>query len=616
MKYISVLLLCALLLCGCEAGSHGLRSLPPDEIPEAVSTAPAEGLYTPGSAIETRTAGAVKAFPLPMADAYGLRMLGEDLLVFSGSDRTTLTRLSGPELRPSGEITLPVFLSPDDPSLSIGSDTLSYYAENYRELVVLDTALREVERYPLPEEQTGTPILSPDRETLYYCTESAVMAWDLREGLHRTLNMMSYAQQTLQGLSMDGSILQCRILEDGQEETLLLSTENGRQLYRKEGALTLCGQDGFYYASFPSGMLQTLLFGSDPACPSALIPEDLYAAGTFLPGCQGAITVSDARGGQIRLQYYDLSTGKKGASLSLPEAQKPASFAGTSYGLVYVLVYEPEFDSPAIYGWDCTAVGKDPTVYTDRYRTEEDPDLEALRDCQAYADALSEKYGLKIRIWKDASAVEPWDYRLETEFSAPVIRAELTALDQHLSHYPKKLLADTADHFSSLSICLVRQLTGRVQSGSLDTAIGIQFVEGTDAYLVLAAGKYAEHSLYHEFFHLMETHILGTSTAFDRWEKLNPGDFAYAYSYTGSPEPDETTYLHGENRAFVDSYSMSFPKEDRARIMEYAMLPGNAGLFRSSILRRKLLTICSGIRDAYDLEDSEETFLWEQYLNQ
>lgn len=59
---------------------------------------------------------------------------------------------------------------------------------------------------------------------------------------------------------------------------------------------------------------------------------------------------------------------------------------------------------------------------------------------------------------------------------------------------------------------------------------------------------------------------------------------------------------------------MTFPKEDRARIFENAMLPGNAELFASQTMQRKLRAVCESIRDAYGLRKWEETFPWEQYL--
>ena len=59
-------------------------------------------------------------------------------------------------------------------------------------------------------------------------------------------------------------------------------------------------------------------------------------------------------------------------------------------------------------------------------------------------------------------------------------------------------------------------------------------------------------------------------------------------------------------------YSMSFAIEDRARILEYACLPGNEGYFTSPTMQEKLRRICGGIRQAFAL--IEESYLWEQYL--
>lgn len=612
MKYILPLLLCAALLIGCEASPRGLRNLSPESPSTQTTATIPQGLYAPESAMERDTAGAVQVFPLPMADVYGLGMLGDDLLVFSGTDSTTLTRLTGPRLEIAASVTLDSYLSPEDSSLTIGPQEISFYQESTGQMVVLDTDLREIIRYPLPDTLVGKPLLSQDRGTLYYCTENAVMAWNLNEELHRTVKMMSYTQQTIQGLHRDGSVLQCRILDGDREETLFLSTETGQLLHLHEGVLSLWENSGFYFASFSSGMAQTLVFGTDGSRPFGLMPQDPTAPCTFLPQSRGAVTLAPGGEGDVLLQYYDLASGYLTASLSLPEA--PAAIAGGSDGCPWLLVFDPEFGSAALYRWDCSGEAEEKTVYTGIHYTAENPDLEGLEKCRAYAARLSEKFGIQIRVWKDATAIEPWDYDLQTEYLVPVIQEELDALDRRLSHYPKSLLADTAAHFSSLSICLVRQLTGSVQSGSLDTAIGIQFLDGTDAYLVLAAGKYSEHSLYHEFFHLMETHILGGSSAFDRWEELNPSGFCYDYSYTANATRDSGVYLRHENRAFVDTYSMSFPKEDRARIMEYAMLPGNRELFRSPTLQRKLKTLCDGIREAYHLEKIEEPFLWEQYL--
>lgn len=607
MKHLIPLLLCAALLCGCEATFQGDPLAPSSEVTEA--TVP-QGMYVPGSAMETATSGAVQAFSLPMADVQGIRMSGEDVLVFSGIDQTTITRLTGAELYVVSSVTLDGLLSPDDPSLTIGQKELSYYEADSRQIVVLDAALREISRYPLPDTLMGTPILSEDRTVLYYCTPSAVMAWDLQKDLHRTLKMMAYSQQSLQGLYLDDTVLLCRIEKGNQVESLFLSTEDGRLLYQQNTPVEFSDHAGFYFCKLPAGENQTLVFGTAQSQPFALIPEDLSAACTFLPQCLGAVTVGTADSGQAFLQYYNLSTGALTAAMTLPEA--PIAITSSTQTAPFLLVSDPELGN-ALYRWNCSGEPEKPTLYTAVHRTPDNPDWEGLAKCRTYASQLSEKYGISIRVWKDATAVEPWDYDLETEYQVPLIWEELEALDQRLSHFPKSLLEDTASHFSSLSICLVRQITGTDPSTSLDTAIGLQFVEGTDAFLALSAGLYSEHALYHEFFHLMESHILGTSNAFDRWEELNPTGFVYGN--TVSTNVDSSEYLDVADRAFVDTYSMRLPKEDRARIWEYAMLPGNQELFRFPTLQRKLQTLCDGIRDAYNLKDTNECFLWEQYLN-
>jgi hypothetical protein len=175
------------------------------------------------------------------------------------------------------------------------------------------------------------------------------------------------------------------------------------------------------------------------------------------------------------------------------------------------------------------------------------------------------------------------------------------------------MIKDTASHFSSLTVCLLRQVRGSPESGSAEAVPGIQFLEGRDAYIALTLGSTMEASFYHELFHVMDTHLLGNTGALDRWDELNPAGFDYDYSYSANKERNSGVYLQHSSRAFVDTYSMSYPKEDKARIMEYAMLPGNRELFQIPTLQRKLKTLCAGIRDAYNL-NTDTVYLWEQYL--
>lgn len=608
MKHLLPLLLLCLLLAGCAGDPpESEPTLPPEE----TSAPQPVGLYDAGSTLEKQTQGALRVYPLDKGDVTGIRAMENSLVVFSGKDRTTLTLLTGEALYVVATVQLDFSLSPDDPSVGIAGGVLSYYDPVNRETVVRNAALKEISHIAAPEDMVGTPVLSQDRNTLYYCTATGLRAWDLETGIRRCVKEMAYPEQSVAGLHQDGAVVEVEISEGSGGRTLLLASDTGLTLYEHDGLLDLATWDGTYYLRFPTGSVDALLFGTQADAPLALTPGDITASCTFLETQHAAVAVS--QDGAVR--YYSLGSGRCQSTLTLPQDCIPTAVEDTSDGKLYLLSYDADYNCFCLYRWDVQADAADQTVYTGPYYTADSPDLAGLAQCQALAQTLSEKYGLSIRIWEDAVAVEPWDYDLEPEYLVPVLQRELALLEDRLGQFPEGMLTDTAGHFSSLNICLVRRLTGSAESGSLEEATGVQFFDGQNAYVVYAAGTYAEHALYHELFHVMETHILGNSIALDQWEDLNPEGFSYDYDYQANAQRDGSPYLQGETRAFVDTYSMSYPNEDRARVMEYAILPGNAHLFQTEIMQAKLLALCQGIREAYGLEKSPDTYPWEQYLD-
>ena len=396
-----------------------------------------------------------------------------------------------------------------------------------------------------------------------------------------------------------------------------MAVDSGLLLYEGDGRLNLQTNGDNYFASIPNGMIHSPVYGQGEDQPKTLLPKNLLAETFFLDDTQSAVTYQTPSDGHAEFACYDLTTGLMRSSLTLPTEFYPTSICDTMDGKVYLMFFHPDYGCETIYRWDVEKLPvNDSTVYTETYFRSTNPDEAGLFHCRAMAAEIGSKYGIEILVWEDALAVQPWDYDFVPEYLVPVIQRELELLDQRLSHYPQEILSATAGHFSSLKICLVRQLMGTAESGSLESANGIQFFDGTDAYLALVVGEYSEQTLYHELFHVMETHIYTHSIAFDQWDTLNPTGFEYDYDYIANLNRDPVTYLQGENRAFVDTYSMSFPKEDRARILEYAMLPGNEDVFQSQPMQRKLSTLCKGFREAFGLVQSPETYLWEQYLKE
>lgn len=614
MRKLLIALLC-FLLCGCAQQPAAAEETHSSAAKTILSS---EGLTTNLQIkwdLESQYNGALQACPLSVRKVQGMRNMGENLLLFSGNGSTTLTLLSGDDLTEITSVTLDLTLDPHDPSLQITEAGLSFFDPEKKETVKLNSALEETGRIAAPADVSGSPILSSDGTMLYYGTPNAIREWNLETGIRRRIKELPFQEVALSGLHWNDQVLQCRITENNQLRTLFLDADSGALLQEKNGEIQLTTLDERYYAFFPMGYMYGMVFGENASAPQALFPDDLSASCIFLPRLQAAVTLSE-RSDALLLEYYALDTGLRHGALSLQEFHAPKDIVSNGDD-VHLLIYDPEHDCDVIFRWDIpkpTHTAKNASGYTDSYHTAAAPDLAGLTVCQRYAEEIGSKYGINILIWKDAIETQPWDYVFEEAYLCQVILEELTLLDQRLAQYPQGLLAETASHFSSLNFCLVQQITGSPASGSLDTATGIQFLRGTDAYVVLAAGKYSEQALYHELFHVMETHILTQSIALDRWNDLNPAGFEYDYDYQANARRNSGIYLQKEYRAFVDTYSMSYPKEDRARVMEYAMLPGNEELFRPEIMQAKLKALCLGIREAYGLEKSPEHFLWEQYL--
>ena len=229
--YPALILLC-LLLAGCS-GKGEETTFPTQTEAVPMEAAPPAGLHDPNDPLEMRYGDALRAYPLSIPGVAGLKAMGSDLLVFSDTQVSTLiTRLSGEELYIAATVRLEFGLSPDDPSLQVTESGLSYFDPVNRQTVVLDASLREITHIPAPEDLEGTPLLSRDRETLYYCTKAGIRAWNLETGIRRVIKEAGFAQQSVTGLHLNDTVLQCRVADnEGNASTLLLSTESGRQIF-------------------------------------------------------------------------------------------------------------------------------------------------------------------------------------------------------------------------------------------------------------------------------------------------------------------------------------------------------------------------------------------------
>lgn len=617
MKRITVwLLLICLLLCGCGEEAPEVTTSPTELQTEATEYVAPTGHYDPESEIETQTGGAVRAYPLEEQNYSGFAVMGNDVLVFADGEHTAIRKLSGGELYESAaaQTAQPVCMAAV--STQVTDNGVSYFDSESGEMILLDTSLREIRRVRLPEDLVGQPIMSADGSVIYYCTSDAIRAYDMKEDYSRLIKQMSNVSMNISGLLMDDTVLSLNVTgEDGYtlERMLFVSVETGETLTESENCLSVSTYGDRFYSIVQEGAMQPMVFGEGESVKMLLPAQMLWAHRWYLEERNAAVFWSE--NGQ--LDYYDLESGKITATVTLedlslcaiaaaPEEQKLYLMGSTEEGFVLCL-------------WDISMTpGTDETVYTGPVYTAENPDTAGLEECKELARQIGEAHNIEVLIGADATAVQSWEYTLETEYQVPMIRRELEQLDALLDSYPENFLSIAARGTDSgvVRICLVRSITGTPESGNPTEMDGACFWIDENAYAAIPVGTTTEKTFHHTMFHVLETRIMSRSKYCYEWESHNPEGFAYDYNYTDYLTRTDSAYLQSENRAFIDLYSMTFPREDRATIMAYAMTEGNEEYFQSEIMQEKLLAICKGIRKAFGLERSKETYLWEQYLNE
>ena len=141
--------------------------------------------------------------------------------------------------------------------------------------------------------------------------------------------------------------------------------------------------------------------------------------------------------------------------------------------------------------------------------------------------------------------------------------------------------------------------------------------ENYDCHVMVADISLADESTYyHEFSHIIDSFLewdaMNREDALfseDTWNGLNPGWFP-GYTWDYSWQQDVLDY-----NAFVGTYSTINPTEDRAMILEDAMMDYGQWTFEDAyVLLEKLEYYCLCIRDAFDTTLWPDTVLWEQYL--
>lgn len=609
MKKWFALLLLALVLAGCSDQSDTTA-------PETTVAQPtvAGGLYAPGSALENYTAGAVKLYPLERGLYDGIMPIGRDLLLLENKNGTKVTLLRGDTLAAVTRETLDVILAEQTGLLQVGSKGIVYHDEKDGTLVFLNRNLSQVSHMQLPAEITGTAWLSPEQDKAYYCTAEGVQVLDLATGIARQLAQQSCKSQSVTGILLDGEALRCdMVLEDGKKVTRILSTTTGQTLW--EGSLVeqITTRGKSWLLKFDRGSVTEWVFGSRGAGSKNLWPDEEVDQAALLEN--GNIVAVTAAEWGIKLDLYNTQTGKRVASVMLPGIFAACDIYSDGASGIWLRGAEQALDREVILHWEPehSAVADD-AVYMAPHYPANAPDLDGIARMKAQAAVLEEKYGVDILLGSDATAVTLGGYGFEPEHLVQAMERYLPRLEAALAAFPEGFFQTAGEKCADgrLNICLVRSVRGAKEYGTLPKMPCVQFWSGGEAYLMITMDEELEQSFFHAMMQVIETRVLSVCTAYYDWDKLNPPDFQYDNDYITNLKRDEPLLISGDSRVFIDYFSMSFSREDRARIFSYACLPGNAGVFAPEIMRQKLEVLCDGIRQAFALPES--AYLWEQYL--
>lgn len=618
MKRITaILLLISLLLCGCVKNNDIEAPTISETQPSTTEPKPMAGddygIYMEESPIEKATSGAVKQYIPGGGDYYGVANMGEYLLLFSGAESTKVTRLTNGGMPIS--VTLDCLVDPYSDQVHIADGWLSYYDSTDHTLVTMDSQLEEKSRMALPEDGICTPVISEDGQYLYYFTADALRSLEISTGISRLLRQSKADAQYVLGNQFDGRLLECAVENQGNRETVFVSTSTGEAISIHREEITLSSAGDLYYGKLKQIDRWYALFGRVGEDALCLKPQ--WEGKEYPITGHAGLVVTDLATEGPRIAFYELNGGTNPYTVVIPGLKDPVAITGDlKENYLWFFATDVETGRQNLYCWipELSPTGDD-TAWLEPFYTAESPDTVGLQDCAAKAKALEERYGVRIRIWQEATKLIPDNYRVEAEYLVAAYYRDLPVLEKVLEAYPAELLKKLGKQSScgKLTICLVRNVTESNALGVESQEAGVFFRKDGNAYVTMTMGDGLEQAAYHELFHAIDSYVITQCNAYDFWSDLNPKGFEYDYSYITNGQRDGEAYLKEDSRSFIDTYSMSFPMEDRARIMEYAMMDGNEAYFQSKTMQAKLKLLCLGIRTAFKMEKYEEPLLWEQY---
>ena len=500
-----------------------------------------------------------------------------------------------------------------DAKLCIGSGEIGICDRELGRISILDEQFRSLRVYDVPIEGDDW-YLNSELDTLYiFFADRGVLARDLESGetlwlvdngfrvtamgsangyiifeytdradqktYTRCLNLATATMETLpiSGTVASG-IRQGETWLIQKEEDYVLVQGGSAQGFALEGTnLRLLSPKQHLLATDPSGR-NLMLFESDGSCISQCslpITSDAMTGSDFVwSGYWEGYFFTDFMDGIHRLLFWDVNADCEGEDLQI----LPLGDAHQLQSVVEASLYER-------------------------------------------AAQLSQRFGVDIRI-AEQCALDYTNYRGFVMTNPSYIRLALDTLENTLSQYPEGFFRQLCyGSIESVRIELVDALTAKENVQNRNDAIA-GFAQNMGSYhlIVLDGYEVRKPTVFHELSHVIDKRLEWDSLiredalySEEAWLALQPEGFEYGNTYLGYAETAQVSYV--ESGDFVSDYSMTYPTEDRATLMEIAMQDQTWAFEPGSGRRAKMQFYADCIRDCFDTEGWPEITVWEQVLN-
>ena len=563
MKRLLALLLVLTTLAGCTMTQPTEAPTQPTEAPTDAPTAPpAVSLYQSGSEIEIATSGAVRSYRVG-SNCDGMLLTDNRVVLYYQGDQTQLKSYEGNDLTQVAVASTHALFAFHGEGIQVVGKEIFYYDASDNALVIFNEQLHERNRWELPEGIQGIPVINGAGNTAYFSTSEGIRAMDLSTGIAHMLRQQVNYTGKLVDFCYDGKYLMCSVDAADGLSMEFISTETGllvgedsmvRWIESFGTGYILCRESvdgGNYLFNVPSGDVMEFV-----------MPETAY--GFYpLPELGSVMTASMADDGCV-VDLYDLKSGLRTASVTLKGVTDVRNVLGDPQGYVWFM------DGKALYRWEPSKSGvEDETVHTQIWQVGVDPNKLAMDQCRAYAQTLTDKYGLKILVGEEA-AQAPW-HKMTPESQASAIQTALETVEEVFGIFPEGMLAQIATIYENDTVTISILADTGMDEGQQT------WVDG-NAYIALETGESFRRELLRTLYRVMDTYLMANTVRLDEWDAEKPA-------------------------------------ENRAMYFMEALTPDNKEWFEGWYVQGKLEVLCSAFRSAFKLWYHEEMLPWEQYLD-